>query len=76
MLTTETFDGAPAHGYIEYARTLERRLIVLKEEDRDSVLEKKGKIEEILSGHVPDVCPHGSSRKCGACRLEEVCYTT
>jgi CRISPR/Cas system-associated exonuclease Cas4 (RecB family) len=61
-------------GFVEYTRVHERRPVQSTEGLRRRVIESRDAVAEILAGSIPDVCPHGSARKCDACGFKEQCY--
>jgi len=75
MLLEEKFNQEIQHGFVEYTRVQEQRPVLFTERLRRRVLDTRDKISEILSGNIPEICPHGSGRKCNACGLKEECYT-
>lgn len=61
-------------GYVEYTRAQERRPVMTTEQIRRRVINTRDEIIEILEGKIPEICPHGSGRKCDACGYKERCY--
>ncbi len=61
-------------GYVEYTRVHERRPVMTTEQVRRRVINARDSIIGILDGKIPDICPHGSGRKCDACGYREKCY--
>jgi len=41
---------------------------------RREVINTRDSIIEILQGKIPEICPHGSGKKCEACGYRERCY--
>jgi CRISPR/Cas system-associated exonuclease Cas4 (RecB family) len=74
MLLEEKFNQDVSCGFVEYARIQEQRPVVFTERLRRRVFETRDSVREILSGSLPEICPHGSGRKCEACGLKESCY--
>ena len=74
MLLEEKFNQEVPYGFVEYAQIQEQRSVAFTERLRRRVVETRDDIREILSGSLPDICPHGSGRKCDACGLKEACY--
>jgi len=62
------------HGFVEYTRIQERRPVMTTEKLRREVINKRDAIIEILQGKIPEICPHGSGKKCEACGYKERCY--
>ena len=62
------------HGFVEYTRIRERRPVVNMEKLREKVLGVRDCVLDILGGTTPDICPHGSGRKCSSCGLTDKCY--
>lgn len=61
-------------GYVEYTRVQERRPVMTTEQLRRRVINARDEIIGILEGKIPDICPHGSGRKCDSCGYKERCY--
>ncbi|MDD5111490.1 MAG: CRISPR-associated protein Cas4 [Candidatus Altiarchaeota archaeon] len=74
MLVEESYGECVREGAAEYARVQEMRPVVFTEQLRRKVFEFRDAVREILSGFVPDVCPHGNGKKCASCVLNEECY--
>jgi CRISPR-associated exonuclease Cas4 len=74
MLLEDESDLGIPYGFIEYARTCERRPVMFTEKLRGKVIQARDSVAEILSGAVPTVCPHGEPKKCAACNFKERCY--
>jgi len=75
MLLEGEFGVEVPYGFVEYTRVQEQRPVLFTERLRRRVLEARECVVDILSGYVPEVCPHGSGRKCGSCGFSDVCYT-
>jgi len=74
MLLEEKFSEKIPHGLIEYTRVQESRPVLFTEKLRRQVIYARDGVEAVLRGEVPDVCPHGQPKKCGACDLKDECY--
>ena len=74
ILLEEKFEQEIQSGFVEYTRVQEKRPVYFTENLRRKVLDARDTITEILSGHFPEICPHGNGRKCSACALKEECY--
>lgn len=61
-------------GYVEYTRAQEMRPVMTTEQLRRRVINARDEIIKILEGKIPEICPHGSGRKCDACGYKERCY--
>jgi len=75
MLLEEKFMQKVPFGFVEYTRVQEQRPVLTTEQLRRDVLQTRDSVLEILDGKVPDICPHGSGRKCESCGYSDVCYT-
>jgi len=62
------------HGFVEYTRIQERRPVMTTEKLRREVINTRDSIIEILQGKIPEICSHGSGKKCEACGYKEKCY--
>jgi len=62
------------YGFVEYTRIQERRPVMTTEKLRREVINTRDSIIEILQGKIPEICPHGSGKKCEACGYTERCY--
>ena len=74
MLLEEKFGTRIPYGFVEYTRIQERRPVMTTEKLRREVLYTRDKIFEILNGKIPEICPHGSGKKCESCGFKEKCY--
>ena len=74
LLCEEEFSQEIPYGFVEYTHTFDRHPVLASEKLRRTTLETRDKIDEILEGSVPDICPHGSGRKCASCGFKEACY--
>ncbi|MEM2918296.1 MAG: CRISPR-associated protein Cas4 [Candidatus Altiarchaeota archaeon] len=74
MLLEEKLNVRIPYGFVEYTRIQERRPVMTSEKLRRNVLYTRDKIFEILSGELPEICPHGSGKKCESCGFKDVCY--
>jgi CRISPR-associated protein Cas4 len=61
-------------GFVEYTRVSERRPVLTTEKLRREVVSIRDRVSEVLDGHLPDICPHGSGKKCVGCGYKEQCY--
>jgi CRISPR-associated protein Cas4 len=61
-------------GFVEYTRVGERRPVLTTEKLRREVIRIRDSVFEVLSGKLPDICPHGSGKKCVGCGYKEQCY--
>jgi len=75
MLLEEKFQQEILQGFVEYTRVQEQRQVLLTERLRRRVLDTRDKVTEILSGNLPEICPHGNGKKCDACSFKKECYT-
>lgn len=60
--------------FVEYTRVQEKRPVRTTEQLRRRVLETRDEIGYILDGNIPEICPHGSGRKCQSCGYKRQCY--
>lgn len=74
MLLEEKFGQEILQGLVEYTRVQEQRPVLFTEILRRRVVDARDRVIEILSGCIPEICPHGNGRKCNACGLKETCY--
>ena len=51
-----------------------KRPVMTTEQLMRRVINARDNIIEILGGRVPEICPHGSGKKCEACGFRERCY--
>jgi CRISPR/Cas system-associated exonuclease Cas4 (RecB family) len=75
LLCEEKFNQKIRYGYVEYTQICEKKPVLASEALRRKTLETRDKVLEIRNGLIPEICPHGSGRKCDACGLKEECYT-
>jgi len=75
LLLEERYQVLVDHGFIEYARIHELRPILNTEKNRRSVIEARDNVLAVIEGDIPEVCSHGSSKKCSSCDLADECYT-
>lgn len=61
-------------GFVEYTRITEMRSVIATEGLRRRVIEVRDSVLDILDGFVPEICPHGSGKKCESCGFKEQCY--
>lgn len=61
-------------GFVEYTKIQEKRPVMNTEQLRRMVINTRDEIIEILDGKIPEICPHGSGKKCEACGFKERCY--
>ncbi|MCX6695307.1 MAG: CRISPR-associated protein Cas4 [Candidatus Altiarchaeota archaeon] len=76
MLIEEKFLENIPSGLVEYTRIQERRPVLATEKLRRKVVHTRDKVIALMEGSVPEICPHGSGRKCESCSLNEECYRT
>ena len=76
MLAEEKFNENITSGFVEYTRIHEKRPVLATEKLRRKVIHARDDVTDILSGKIPEICPHGSGRKCESCGLKEDCYAT
>ncbi len=62
------------YGFVEYTRVPEMRPVMNTDSLRKKVSETSEAVFKILEGVVPDICPHGSGRKCESCGYSKKCY--
>lgn len=74
MLLEEKLKIRIPYGFVEYTRIQEKRPVMTSEKLRRDVLYTRDKIFEILSGKLPEICPHGSGKKCEGCGFKDICY--
>lgn len=74
LLTEEEFGKHIPYGYVEYTKISEKKPVLATEKLRRQVLETRDEINEILAGKIPEICPHGSGKKCETCGFKENCY--
>ena len=74
LLMEEEYGEHIPYGFVEYTRVCDRRPVLASEKLRRSVFETRDEIKKILGGDVPEVCPHGSGKKCESCGLKKECY--
>jgi CRISPR-associated protein Cas4 len=76
LLLEETLNsGKPvSSGFVEYVRVHETRPVMNSEDLRRKVLEVRAEVVSLLEGEVPEICPHGSGRKCDSCSIKDDCY--
>ncbi|MFH1787853.1 MAG: CRISPR-associated protein Cas4 [Candidatus Altiarchaeota archaeon] len=75
LLAEQEFGKHIPYGYVEYTRLCEKKPVLATEKLRRQVLEVRDKVADILNGAVPEICPHGSGKKCESCGLKEECYS-
>ena len=63
-----------AFGFVEYTRVSELRPVLTTEKLRREVVATRDLVFDVLDGKLPDICPHGSGKKCGGCGYKEQCY--
>jgi CRISPR-associated protein Cas4 len=61
-------------GFVEYVRVHETRPVMNSDDLRRKVLEVRDEVISLLEGDVPEICPHGSGRKCDSCSIRDECY--
>ena len=61
-------------GFVEYTKVQEKRPVMNTEQLRRRVINARDGVIEILNGKIPDICPHGSGKKCESCGFKEKCY--
>ena len=61
-------------GFVEYTKIQEKRPVMNTEQLRRRVINARDDIIEILDGKIPEICPHGSGKKCEVCGFREECY--
>jgi len=74
MLLEEKFDEKITHGFVEYTQQSQTRPVLASEKSRREVLRVRDEIIDILGGRVPEICEHGSGKKCEGCGLMKECY--
>jgi CRISPR/Cas system-associated exonuclease Cas4 (RecB family) len=74
MLLEEELGEKIPYGLVEYARVHETRPVLNTEKLRRQVIYIRDAVFDLLGGDIPDVCPHGLSKKCDACSLMEECF--
>lgn len=74
MLLEDKFNEKINYGFVEYTRVLEQRPVMTTEALRRRVINTRDSIIEILEGKIPEICPHGSGKKCESCGFKDVCY--
>lgn len=74
LLLEDKFDEFIPYGFVEYTQIQEKRPVLTTEKLRRKVINTRDEILEILNGKVPEICPHGSGKKCQACGFFEDCY--
>ncbi|MFH1402740.1 MAG: CRISPR-associated protein Cas4 [Candidatus Altiarchaeota archaeon] len=74
MLVEDEFGVMIPYGMVEYVRVHESRPVLNTEKLRREVLYSRDLILELLDGDLPEVCPHGSGKKCESCSLMQECY--
>ncbi|MFH1835649.1 MAG: CRISPR-associated protein Cas4 [Methanobacteriota archaeon] len=75
LLCDEKFTQTTPYGYVEYTQACDTRPVLATEKLRRQALEVRDKVEEIIGGNVPEICPHGSGRKCDSCGMKDECYS-
>lgn len=75
LLTEEEYGKHIPYGYVEYTKISEKKPVLSNEKLRRQVLETRNEINEILAGKIPEICPHGSGKKCEMCGFKEKCYS-
>jgi CRISPR-associated protein Cas4 len=67
--------GKPiSSGFVEYVRVHETRPVMNSEDLRKKVHDVRDEVISLLEGDIPDICPHGSGRKCDSCSIKDECY--
>lgn len=63
-------------GFVEYPKIHEKKPVMITEQLRRRVIYTRDEIIEILSNKKipPEICPHGSGKKCQSCGFKEKCY--
>jgi CRISPR-associated protein Cas4 len=62
-------------GYVEYTQIQEKRPVMTTEQLRRRVIYVRDEILEMLKEKkIPEICSHGSGKKCESCGFKEVCY--
>jgi CRISPR-associated protein Cas4 len=61
-------------GFVEYTKAQEKRPVMTTEKLRRRVIETRDEIIDIFNGEVPEICPHGSGKKCQGCCYRDKCY--
>ena len=74
LLLEDKFNGKISYGFVEYTKIHEQRPVMTTEQLRRTVINTSDNVIEILEGKVPEICPHGSGKKCEACDFRESCY--
>lgn len=62
------------YGFVEYAPVAESRPVLITDVLRKKVLALRDEVVSVLTGDLPDICPHGSGRRCESCSVMEECY--
>ncbi len=74
MLLEEKFNEKIPFGFVEYTKIAEQRPVMTTEQIRRRVINARDSVIDILEGEIPEICPHGSGKKCEACDFRESCY--
>jgi CRISPR-associated exonuclease Cas4 len=74
MLLEDKFNEKINYGYVEYIKIHEQRPVMTTEQLRRRVINARDCVIEILEGKIPEICPHGSGKKCDACDFKDACY--
>ena len=74
MLLEDKLNEKIPYSFVEYARINEQRPVMTTEQLRRRVIVARDSVIEILEGKTPEICPHGSGKKCESCDFKEACY--
>ncbi len=74
ILLEEAFGENIPFGFVEYTKIQAKRPVLASEKLRRRVLSVRDEVALILDGRVPDICSHGSGRRCESCGLMKECY--
>jgi len=74
MLLEDKFNEKVPFGFVEYMKIVEQRPVMTTEQLRRRVINARNNVIEILEGKIPEVCSHGSGKKCEACDFKDECY--
>jgi CRISPR-associated exonuclease Cas4 len=74
MLLEEQCETGIPYGLVEYTAIQEQRTVPFTGNLKEAVMETRESVSEVLSGKMPELCPHGNGRKCEACGFREACY--
>lgn len=74
LLMEEEFGETIEYGFVEYVQSSDKKPVLATENLRRQTLAVRDEVQEILGGSVPEICPHGSGKKCETCGLKKECY--